>query len=62
MFMANPAAQFMANPAAQSSVSHLRLGLAALRSTIVGASTLPGIAGTDLYALYEAADEELSPS
>jgi hypothetical protein len=53
---------FMANPAAQSSVSYLRIGLAALRSTIVDASTLPGIAGTDLYNLYEAADEEFSPS
>jgi hypothetical protein len=46
----------------QPSVSYLRNGLAALRSTIADASTLPGIAGTDLYNLYEAADEELSPS
>jgi hypothetical protein len=48
--------------AAQPPASYLSTGLAALRSTIENASTLPGIAGTDLYNLYEAADEEISPS
>ncbi len=51
----------MPNPAMQPSISYLRTGLAALRSTIADSSILPGIAGTDLYSLYRAADEELSP-
>ncbi|HEX6521503.1 MAG TPA: hypothetical protein VF070_16105 [Streptosporangiaceae bacterium] len=50
------------NPVTQTPVSYLSTGLAALRSTIADASTLPGIAGTDLYHLYEAADEEFSTS
>jgi hypothetical protein len=49
---------FMLPPA----VSYLGAGLNELQSAIEHASSLPGIAGNDLYTLYEVADEELPTS
>jgi hypothetical protein len=50
------------DPNMGSGAGHVLRGVAALRATIESASEWPGLADQSLYALYKAADEELSKS